>query len=419
MSIPQKKVRGKRPTKPRRTLPGIAAVFSAGRWRWRACVTVRVRGAAGEPVARQATGPLRETQREAFDDVDGVRARALERAGAERAPTIGEALQAAIDRKRAQGLPPHSVHGDARVPAKAVLDRFRAEARLDAITPAMLCRWIEDQALAGIAPSTIRKKRLAILDLAFRVAGIPSPVPAARETMRAVLRPRDVEIPAFTPEELRDLLARARAWRQPQGRPTPRRELDVLLLELAATTGIRHDELARIRVCDVHLERGTITVTPKVRRRTREEPIVPEIRERLAARIAELAGKPPETYIVPANGRVLEHEPPWGPQARYLDRARERWQRRLGEPRLHWRALRRAHGTALDHRGAPVAVLRDALGHTRTSQETMRYLFAGRRAVTEAKHGLASHLLPPPAQATPQDAAPPAGDGPQDGGPRQ
>lgn len=366
-------------------------IWSGGRWRWRACITVQEQSAEGYPTKRQYVGRLHDDQRAAAQEVDAVRARAA--AGRRHGWTILEALNAAIGRKIAEGLAPHSITGDWRNPAKAILRRFRGAANIDTLTAEVIRVWALEQLDAGLAPRTVSKGRLNVLHAAFECAGVPSPVPEVRRVLRLRLRPRDVEVPGLELEEFRALLERARAWRSPYGRPTPNREIDLLLIELVATTGIRHDELARVRRKDVWLEQSAIVVTPKVRRRTRMEPIVPELLERVAQRLAELPDE--DSHLVPGYGVARAKDTAWAPQVRYLGRMRERWKKRLAEPRFSLRVLRRAHGTALDAMGSRISVLREALGHTRTSQETMRYLGADQRAVRAAKQGLATHLLPP------------------------
>lgn len=406
--------RGKRPARPRRAFPGIAAVFSGGRWRWRACIAVKELGDDDVPVRRQRVGPLRDDQREAARDVEDLRKAVKEER--RHGWTVLEAINAAIQRKIDEGLAPHSITGDWRNPAKAILRRFRGDALLETLTVEVVRRWALEQLDAGLAPRTVSKGRLNVLNVAFDCAKIPSPVPEVKRILRLRLRPRDTEVPGLELDEFRALLERARAWRSAHRRQTPNREVDLLLIELVATTGIRHDELARVRRRDVWMEQGAVVVTPKVRRRTRMEPIVPELREALAARLAALPTD--DSYLVPGYGVARPGEPAWAPQTRYLGRMRERWKKRLGEPRFSLRVLRRAHGTALDSMGSRYAVIREALGHTRTSQETTRYLQADRRAVTEAKQGLATHLLPPRAQG--HSGGQTEGDGgaePQSGGP--
>ena len=136
--------------------------------------------------------------------------------------------------------------------------------------------------------------------------------------------------------------------------------------------------------------------------------------ERLKARLAQLPD--PDSTLVPGYGKARAHENEWEPRNRFLNRHRERWKERLGDPSFHLRKLRSAHGSGIDEIGNAYSVVRNALGHARTSGETPRYLLAKARAVSAAKQRLATHLLPPAApghvegQGAPSAAA---GDAPQ------
>lgn len=406
MSIPKDHGRPKRPKKPRRAFAGIAAVFRGGRWRWRACITQTVRELDGTTRRRQVVGPLRDDQRLAAADVEILRVRVARGRGA----TLAEALQRLIDRKREQGVMEHSMLSGYLRPGREILRRFRGSASLDSITVDMVRRWAADLLDSGLQPKTVKKQRLGVLHSAFKLAGVPSPIPEVELELERRLRPIHKPVQTYAVGEAQHLLERARNWTSPHGRQVKGLEIDLLVMELAATTGIRNAELARLRRRDIDLERGLIAVESKVRTRPRVEPIVDELRPRLEARCAELE---PDDWLVPRYGEPKPGQMPWVGGENWLNHHRARWQKRLDDKRFHLRGLRRTHGSGLDELGEPYAVIRDALGHTRTSGETPRYLLTHSRAVTGAKRRLATHLLPPPVQGP---SSTPERDGPSSGG---
>jgi len=385
---------GGKPPRPKRTLPGIAAVFSAGRWRWRANICSLETSPSGVQSSRQRVGTLRDSQRAAFDDVESLRKKAAE--SGRRRWTLIEALNELLGSKiDGSGLSPHSIERGWRAPCREVLKRWRANAPMEAIDFAQVRDWalfcLDQQKLAG---PTVRKMRLGVLHHAYGAVGLPSPVPEVVKDLAKRFRRIPKAVDGYDVAGAADVLERARAWRPLPGRKAINLDVDILIMELAATTGMRHDEIARLRRCDVDLARGLLAVTSKVRTRPRLEPIVPEVADRLRRRVEEL--KSDEDWIVPGyGGWDPKRHQPWEPCNRYLGKHRARWRRRLNEPMFNLRALRRAHGSGLDELGASYAVVRDALGHSRTSAETPRYLLTHSRAVNAAKRGLAAHLIPP------------------------
>lgn len=401
--------------RPARKYPGIAAVKSGGRWRWRACV--RVHG-------QQLVGPLVDDQRVAFADAERLREEARRPRST---ATIRQCIDLLVRRAEERGLEPHSVHGVWRSPGRAILRYFADECAMEAIT-ADVVRGFVVWCLEGdprpdrrgrptrkpVKPQTVRKEYLRVLHQAFGAAGLPSPIPAVKVDLARQLRTIPPVVVGFEVEESAGILAQIRAWK---GRlPAPNQQLDLLFVSLIATTGLRASELARVRARDVLIDQAAIVVHPKSRGHPRVEPIVPDLLEDVRARLAQLKG--PDDPFVPARGTPSAYETWWHPNARYLARMVVRWQSRLGESRFHLRAMRRAHGTGLDAVGSRYAVIRDGLGHSRTSDETPRYLTAAHREVTAAKTRLAERLLRPQGRAGAErdgegpDGAPTSGDAP-------
>lgn len=379
--------------KPKRVFRGIAARFSAGRWRWRACIRVLVRDESGAVVGQQLTGPLRDTQRQAFDDAELLRAQGPRRQARE--VTLNEALRTVIQRKIDEGLQKNSIERAWRYPARKILERFRGAALVETITPELVHGYAV--ALAGsVGPDTVRKV-LGVFSAVFHAAGVPDPCPEVLEGLAKRLRKASrlkPKVEGYDLGQTASVLERARAWRPRGGRLPAGIDLDLLIMELASTTGIRHDELARMRWEDVDLEAGIVWVISKVRELPRAEPILPELRERFERVRAQR--NPACPYVVPRCGLAKPNQVEWEPGNRWLGNHRARWKDRLKDPTFHLRKLRRAHGSGLEELGEGYAVIRDALGHTRTSNETMRYLLADARRVKGAKQRLAQHLLPPP-----------------------
>lgn len=342
-----------RPPKPKRKLPGISVVWSGG-WKWRA---------VWKDGGKQVRGTCRATQEEAYDD---YRARA-------RIPNRGmtlplaDALEACVRDAELRGLDVLTVEKQYRSVAKALCGPrgyWEPDTDLRSLTVESVQWLVRTARQRGRSPVTIRNGYLRLLHKAFVVAGLDSPVPEAREKMRAMLSERRRPSEVMPPEHVAALIARVRNYvvldRRGRRRRPPKRERDADLFELVAMTGLRAGEVARLKVRDVDIERRLLHVRSKVKSMPRDQPVpddlVPAL-ERLAG------GRGPETPLIPG-----------GMQS--LNAICEHWKRRLDEPRWNLRNLRHAYATGLLMTGATIAEVRDLLGHRSLSAVTNRYLHA-------------------------------------------
>lgn len=314
---------------------------------------------------RTEVGSWRSTQREAFLDVEGLRA-----AQARRSPigpvSIVRALAAVVWDARARGLQRITIRRHLLYEARWWLEWWEGEDPLELVDEEAVLRVVRTALAEGRSPETLRTKDLHFLDRTFRQSGLQSPVPAVKARASAALKGRRQQGPVLLLEELQRILERVRSERfvhRLRGREVetviPEREHHADLMLLVALTGIRCGEVARLRVADIEIERGILAVQlPKDRSNPRRIPISEPARaaiERLLSRALP-------------DGRLIS-------SMAYLSCAIGRWSRRLDEPLLHARGLRHFLGTELLRRGAPITSVRDVLGH-RSLATTNRYLHA-------------------------------------------
>ena len=159
---------------------------------------------------------------------------------------------------------------------------------------------------------------------------------------------------------------------------------DLAVLEVLYGAGLRVSECCGLRLEDVDLERGLVTVLGK-RARTRRvplgEPAVAAIRGYVAhgrdAFVTDLT--PPEALFLNARGRALS--------TRDARRIVARHPLPDGQP-LHPHALRHAYATHLLEHGADLRAVQELLGHTdlATTQIYTHLTRERLRAVYEATH---------------------------------
>lgn len=287
------------------------------------------------------------------------------------------ALDAVIERARLAGVSRASLGGVYRYPARAIR-RAIGDIDLAALDVAAVQRLVCALLDRPYAASTIKGKHLPMISRVCAFAGIPDPCASARKAMRTALRKRGAGGPYFEPNELRDLLERVESYRS--GRPMPRKREDLALFRLVAARAIRTGELARVHIeRDVDLRRGAIAIQSK----DSAHPRTIHLSQQLIEDVRELAGQRTRGPLIRGGARQMNH-------------CCEAWKRRLNEPKLNLRALRRSCATALDELGAPFAVLRDVLGHVQDSAMTARYLGGSRRRRLLELRRLDEHLLPPP-----------------------
>ena len=348
-----------KPPKPKRRLPNVEAVYSGGVWKFRA--VAKARGA-------RRKGSLRATQEEAYRDAQALKDH-LRMFGAAGAGTLGGALQRVIDDARERGVEEVSLRNNYENPARAITSGYlNANSALEEVTEETV-RWFVREALEdGLSPNTLRTSYLRVLGAAFDVAGLHSPVKAARVSMRNALKPRRFEGAYLTIPELGQLIYRMSTWSEGRYSPGRSQAHQTDLVILLCTTGIRCHEMGRILKPDVDLERQLIRIRePKDRSNPRTVPIAP-IALKASARI--IAGL--------KEGQGLAKESTLSSMA-------QRWRNRLDIDNFRGaQSLRRSFASGLESVGAPFSVTRDLLGHAPSvAGMTGRYL---RTSMEDRRH---------------------------------
>lgn len=341
-------------------------------------------------------GAWRASQAEAFAETEELRARRARRV--EGGPlSISGALAAVVRDGRRRRLQRNTLRQHLLGHARYWLRFWEPHSPLEEIDAQEL-GWAVSEALArGRHPNTLRGKDLPILDRAFRLARLPSPVASVREEFRVALRPRRTLARVLRLEDVRRILAGIRFGDFSHKVRSKHVETDLAarerhadLAELIACTGIRCGELARVEVKDFDLRVGILRIPlPKDRSNPRAVPIPPSLRpavERL------LAAAEPSGLLFPGG-------------MAYVTLALHRWSKRLGEPGFHARALRHFYATQLYNADTPLTDVRDALGHKNIAT-TDRYVHGSSDALARQVQRLGAALAGGDAAGAPGEQRP-------------
>lgn len=426
------KPQARRARRPARMSRGIEMRWQGGQWVFRARM---------ESAGRVIVGAWHDDQVRAVEDRAAI---ALKRdLLPDRVLTFGDALARVIRDAQDRGLPEATVRKHYQCHVRYLQRWWRPEVRMVQLTAAEL-RWFVREALEqGRSPNTLLQKDLPILEQAFGLAGLSSPVGEVRTAMRSQLKFRPPRMQFWTPTEVVALIDRMRredlwhpkpceacaelddgeatgcqvcgGWRTVDDRERPPRQLpgreaDADLVEFLASTGVRAGELGRVRIEHVDLERRSVHVaTPKDRGNPRDLVVPASLRpvvERLVRRAQDLvaAGRNPDRLLVP--GAMV-----------WLANLGRRWKERLRDPRINGRAFRHTFVTGTLAAGVHPNDARDLAGH-KSLKTTDRYVhvISGRRE--SAAQQWAEHLerIRTPVTTPPTDpvadALPPAGESP-------
>lgn len=315
-------------------------------------------------------------------------------AGTERPPlSLRQALESVATEARASGLAERTVSGAYEAPARAVMRYLGGNQALASIGFEEIRAMVRRCLAENLTACTVRRNYLRVLRLAFRSHGWAddeNPVHAVLRNMRAALRVSRPPITYFEPEELHDVLRRVAEYRAPSGRRLRRQPRDLAVFRIVAFRGIRCYELERVRIeRDVDVRGGTLRIESKCVTVPRTVRLSPALRDDLITLVAART-----------HGALIEGG------ARTLNSICEVWKRRLDEPRLNLRNLRRSMATALDDAGAGLAGIANALGHVPGSPHTNRYVGEVRRRTAEAFTRIErDHPRPPVAGASPPQAS--------------
>lgn len=270
--------------------------------------------------------------------------------------TLDQALSAAIAQARARGVGEGTIKAQWRSEGKLLIRYFGRDTRLREIDVHAVIRFVRAARADGRTDTSIRTKDLFHLDHAFRAAGLPSPVQAAKKVVTN-LRDGKKAPDVLTLEEAKSIIARVRAS-DPDEYPAAQRDADIL--EITLYTGIRAGEWSRIRREDIDTKRCLIHVRlAKNRARPRSLPVP----ERLRPALDRL-----KASADTATGRII------GGGMGTTGTICAKWKDRLNEPRFQGlRSLRRCVASALADISVPLVDISLMLGHTSTST-TDRYI---------------------------------------------
>lgn len=264
--------------------------------------------------------------------------------------------------------------------ARMLAARWPAE-RVDEITELMIRSYLAELRDAGAAPST-RTGRLTVLRHAMRAA-VKAGYRADDPTLTIKgSKPREHQPRILTDSELMLMLACLPGWLWPAAL-------------LSHDAGLRVDEIAGLRVCNLNLLHGTVIIVdiievdgqlrsyPKSKVK-RDVPLSPRV---LAALRGHVRDRPPGgklAPVFPAPRRTGGHLRP--------NRIRAEWDRALKLARLDgekptWHDLRHGCATALADAGVDPWVIKEILGHgsVATTQRYVRKANLTRQAAAVAQ----------------------------------
>ena len=304
--------------------------------------------------------------------------------------SLRDALAFVAHEARQNGLSERTVRGAYEAPANSILRYLDGASPLRTIGFEEIRTMVRRCLAENLTAQTIRGNYLRVLRLAFIHGGFSedaNPVHHVLRAMRTALRVSRPPIEYFEPDELHEVLRRVAEYESSSGRRLRRRPRDLAVFRLVSFRGVRAGELERIEIArDVNIAARTMRVTSKcvtVPRVIRlEGQVLDDVVTLIAARV---------------EGPLIEGG------AKTLNSMCEVWKRRLREPRLNLRNLRRSFATGLDEAGIGYAGLQKAMGHVPGSPHTLRYIGEVRRTTEEAFRRL-EHPSPPDGAASPAPA---------------
>lgn len=228
-------------------------------------------------------------------------------------------------------------------------------------------RYIEKRRQDGLSDATIFGKEIQVLDRLLNLAAREQWIPAnpLKQLRRPKLRQRRFD---FMPMDHIGRLADTIENWGGQVR-TPQRDAD--WIRVFALLGIRRQEMVRLSPDDIDWQGDRVFVRGK--NDDRYLPLTELVRAPLSRLVA---ATPPGETIGLTEGTI--------------ERAIDRWQKRLEEPRLYCHALRHSYGTAMARNGCDPFVLRDLMGHSDLKQ-TLRYYHTQADRNREAAESLSFH----------------------------
>lgn len=267
---------------------------------------------------------------------------------------------------------------------KALLDRFAAWAEAKGLAaardvrPAHLMEFLEGERTRRLAEKVDPKggRRLKPESLYLQIAALRAFFRFAEDERHVTENPAaNLSLPrrwkrlpkALTVEQVRRLL-------EPPTECTPENLRDHAIVELAYASGLRLAELRGLRLEQLHLESGFLTVIGK----GNKERVVPvgtaavgALTRYLAVRSELVKARSPGTVFLTARGTAFAHVTMW---LRIT-----KWAERHGVPELTPHMLRHSFATHLMNGGADLRVIQELLGHASIATTEVYTHVAGAR----------------------------------------
>lgn len=354
----------RKPKRPRATKAGVERTWFARVDRWRYRARFKHNG-------KVYVGPWHDARGDAERDRDALRQRADQAQGLRVVWALSHGMDEVTRRLEQLNRKPATIR-DRRKRFKVLLQYFDGEKPVATIRRHDLKAYVakrmrnnrtrDGSRVRAVLARTVRADLVAldsVMKLAIEAGAIAAnPVPAILRDLPT--DPRDPNRPTFHGSELGACLGRIRES------DAPAAERDATIIEFMAFTALRLREASDLRVRDVDLERGVLTIDGK--RGRREKPMTPQVRT-LVAKLMLVGGRKPSDRLLPLSYLGLQQ-------------VFRRWADRLDEPRLKPHAVRRTSALQMAKLGASAFKIRDHLGH-KTLTQANTYVAAAKSASAE------------------------------------
>ena len=286
------------------------------------------------------------------------------REGPEDDGRLASAIRRHIWSREADGLSVATIRGTVSYPGAAILRHTRPGIALAEMNASTLRRFVLSALEIGYSGRTIKGKHLQLVRTLLRHACLPDPTGEVKRSMASALAGRYTPPPRITAVEFASIFRRIERF------PglLRKRHRDLAVIRLLSLRAVRTGELSRVLIeRDVRLSVPCLDIVdPKVRALPRRI----ELSAQLAHDVRRLVGDRERGPLIDGGERRL-------------NQILETWKKRLAEPRLNQRHLRRSCASDLAAQGAPLPVIREVLGHVHGSPLTARYLIGDQEMVRE------------------------------------
>lgn len=161
---------------------------------------------------------------------------------------------------------------------------------------ALVNKWTEKRHYESAKTHQLRVRSAAKFAVYMNRSGLPAYIPS---TIGMAISRLDYTPYIFRHDEIIQLLAASE--RLPRNYLTPFRHLAIpVIFRLLSGCGLRTNEALKLRVADVDLDNGILTILDTKFRKDRLVPVAPAMAERLRIYAATIPASNPESYFFPA-----------------------------------------------------------------------------------------------------------------------